>query len=263
MDIFAHNFMIKAMIIGVILSIIIPAIGIVVVNKRISIIGDALSHTSLAGVVIGLFAGITPIVGSIIACIAGSLFIEFIGKKFPGYRDLSTAIVMSTGVGLASLFSGFLKTSANFEAFLFGSIVAITDFEFYFTIIIGIVVIIAYILMYKELMYLSFDEEGARISGVKVDMINVIFMILIAFTISVSSRTVGVLIISSLMVIPSACSLQFKKGYKDTIILSSLFGLLFTISGLTLSYYFDLKPGGTIVLIGVATLLFIIFLKRK
>ncbi|WP_036729970.1 metal ABC transporter permease [Peptoniphilus mikwangii] len=258
MEIFRYSYMIKAMLVGFVLSIIIPFMGIVIVNKKISVIGDALSHVSLAGVMIGLISGITPTLGAVVTCIFAGLMLEYIRKKFPSYQEISTAIIMSTGIGLASILSGFVKKAANFESFLFGSIIAISPVEFYLIIIISIVVFFTFLYLYRDLMHISFDETSARLSGIDVDRVNTIFMILIAITISVAAKTVGILIISSLMVVPVACAMKFEVGYFKTIIISSLFGVLFTMSGLVISFYLGLKPGGTIVLIGVITLLVIL-----
>ena len=260
MEIFEYSYMVRALIVGFALSIIIPIMGIVVVNKRISLIGDALSHVSLAGVLIGILTGLTPIVGAILLCICASLFLEFIRKKFPSYQEISTAIIMSTGIGLASLLTSFVRNGANFESFLFGSIIAITNFEFYLILVTSAIVFITFSYFYRDLMHVSFDEVSARLSGINVSLINSIFIVLISITISVASRTVGILIISSLMVIPVACAMKFELGYFKTIVLSSFFGLFFVISGLILSFYLNLKPGGTIVLTGVITLIIILFI---
>ena len=136
MEIFQYSYMIKALIVGAFLSIIIPCMGVVVVNKKISVIGDALSHVSLAGVMLGLITSTSPVLGALVLCVLGSLFLEYVRTKFPGYQEISSAILMSTGIGLASLFSGFVKTSANFEEYLFGSIIAIPEFDFYLILIV-------------------------------------------------------------------------------------------------------------------------------
>jgi len=263
MEIFEYSYMIKALIVGLAVSIIIPFMGIVIVNKKISVVGDALSHVSLAGVMLGLITSTSPVLGAIFMCILGSLFLEFVRTKFPGYQEMSSAILMSTGIGLASILSGFVKKSANFESYLFGSIIAIPNFDFYLILTVSIIVFIIFIYLFKELMYISFDEASARISEINVDKVNLIFMILIAITISVSARTVGILIISSLMVIPVACAMQFKLGYLKTTVLSSIFGVIFTVLGLFLSFYVGLKPGGTIVLIGVLFLIILLIINRK
>lgn len=256
------EFMRKAIFVGILLSIIIPSIGVIMVNKRTSMIGDALSHISLAGVTFGLIFGFNPIFTAIISCIIASFSIEFIRKYFPKNSDISTAIIMSIGIGFAAVLSDFVKGSANFNSFLFGSIVAVTNFEIYLIILVFIFVIFSFIWLYKPLLYVSFDEVGARLAGIKVQKVNFIFTLLISLTISVASRTVGVLMISSLMVIPVACALRLSKSYLQTIIYSILFGLVFTLSGITLSFYYGLKPGGSMVLVGVFVLMVIILIQN-
>lgn len=262
MDIFEFEFMRKAFLVGVLLAIIIPCIGIIVVLKRLSMIGDALSHTSLAGVAGGLIVGINPVIGAVIVCIGAAFGIEAIRKKFPKYSEMSIAIIMSAGVGLAGVFSGFVKNTASFNSFLFGSIVAITDFELILVVSVSTIVVAVFILLYKELMYISFDEQGAKLAGVPVGTVNFIFTVLTAITVSIAARTVGALIVSSMMVIPVACAMQFGKSYRQTVIYSIIFAVIFTILGLYISYYNGLKPGGTIVLTGVICLVIILSFKN-
>lgn len=262
MSILAYDFMRRAFIVGLLLAIIIPCIGIIVVLKRLSMLGDALAHTSLAGVAAGLIMGINPILGSIIACVASALSIEFIRKKIPRYSEMSIAIIMSAGIGIAGVLSSYTKSSANFNSFLFGSIVAISDFEMLLVVCISFIVILTFILLYKELFYIALDERSAYLSGVHVNMINSVFTILTAITVSIAARTVGALIVSSLMVIPVACGMQLGKSYKQTVLYSVFFGILFTVLGLFLSYYRGLRPGATIVLIGVIALVLIMIGKK-
>ena len=153
--------------------------------------------------------------------------------------------------------NGFSLTS-----YLFGSIVAINDFEFRLIITLGIVVILTIILMFKELFFITFDEEAARLAGVPVKMINFIFMVLTAVTIAVSSRVVGVLVISSLLVLPSASAIQIAKSFKQTMVYSVLYGMIAIVTGLTLSFYLNLVPGGTIVLISVILLVLTVVYKN-
>jgi zinc transport system permease protein len=263
LTLFQYDFMRKAFIVGILLAVIVPCIGMIIVLRRLSMTGDALSHTSLAGVAIGLVTGMNPILSASITCILAAFGIEFIRKRFPKYSEISIAVIMSAGVGLAGLMSGFVKNAANFNSFLFGSIVAITKFEMYLVIGISLLVIIIFVLLYKELVHMAFDEDSAKLSGIPVNVINIIFTLLTALTVSVASRTVGALIVSSLMVIPVACGMQFGKSFKQTLLISVFFAVLFTAAGLTLSFYFGLKPGGTIVLTGVITLLLSILLKRR
>lgn len=255
LDMFQYAFMQKAFLVGILLAVIIPLIGVIVVLKRLSMVGDALSHTSLAGVALGLILGINPIIGAIVVCIFAAFSIEQIRKKFPRYAEISISIIMSVGIGLASILSGFIEDGAAFNSFLFGSIVAITDTEVALVLLVTVIVVTVFLLLYKELMFITFDEQGAVLAGVPVGKINFVVTLLTAITVSVAARSVGALMVSSLMVIPVACAMQIANSYKKTVIYSVLFAIGFTVVGLVLSYYFNLKPGGTIVLTGVVVLI--------
>ena len=220
MEIFNYGFMQRAFVVGILLAAVIPCIGIVIVFKRLSMIGDALSHTSLAGVAAGLILGINPVAAAAFACIAASLGIELIRRKLPRYSEVSIAIIMSAGVGLAGVLSGFVKNAANFNSFLFGSIVAISDMELRLVVAVSAAVLLMFLLLYKELFYVS------------------------------------------LMVVPVACAMQFGKNYRQTVLWAVVLDVIFMVTGLFAAYYLGLKPGGTIVLVGVLFLLLVFAGKR-
>lgn len=262
LSILQYDFMRKAFIVGLLIAMITPCIGLVIVLKRLSMTGDALSHSSLAGVAAGLAGNFNPILGAVVFSVISAFGIERVRKSFPRYSEIAIAVIMSTGVGLAGILSGFVKNSASFNSFLFGSIVAITDFELIMVAGLSVVVLSAVILLYKELFYLTFDEEAARLAGIPVKAVNFIFTLLTAVTISISARTVGTLVVSSMMVLPVASALQTARSYRQTMVFSVLFAVFFTVSGLYISYYAGFKPGGTIVLVGVVTLVAVIIYKN-
>lgn len=259
---FAYDFMIKAFFAGLAIAIATPCVGVIVVLKRFSMIGDTLSHASLAGVAVGLITGFNPVAGSVAACVVAAFGIEAVRKLFPRYAEIALSVILSTGVGLAGVLAGFISNSANFGSFLFGSIVAISDFELYLTIAACAVIIALFLFLYKALFYMTFDEESAKLAGVPVRRVNLVFTLMIALTVSVSVRTIGILIISSLMVLPVACALQISKSFKQTVVYSVLFGAAFVLVGLTASYYAALKPGGAIALTGVASLILTYAVKK-
>lgn len=261
--IFEYEFMRKAFLVGILLAVVMSCIGLIVVLKRLSMIGNALSHTSLAGVAFGLIFNINPVLGAVFACIIASFSIEIVRKKIPKYSEMSIAIITSAGIGLAGILSGFVKNAATFNSFLFGSIVAISDFEVVMVVGISILVLAAFTLLYKELFLITFDENTANLSGVPVKTVNFIFTILTAVTVSVAARTVGALIVSSMMVVPVSCAMQFGKSYKQTLFYSIAFAVSFTIVGLLAAYYLGLKPGSTIVIVGVITLALIFIVKSR
>lgn len=262
MEIFNYGFMQRAFVVGILLAAVIPCIGIVIVLKRLSMIGDALSHTSLAGVAAGLILGMNPVSSAAAACVAASLGIELIRRKMPRYSEMSIAIIMSAGVGLAGVLSGFVGNSASFGSFLFGSIVAISDMELYLVVGVSAAVLIAFLLLYKELFYVTLDEQSARLAGVPVRLVNFLFTILIAVTVSAAARTVGALIVSSMMVVPVACAMQFGKNYRQTVCWAVGLDVIFMIVGLFAAFYLGLKPGGTIVLVGIIFLMLVLAGKR-
>ncbi len=256
-EILQYAYMQRALLVGLLLSVIVACLGTVMVHKRLSLIGDALSHSSLAGVAVGLLLGFNPIVGAMAVCIIAAFSIEVIRKRLGNHSELAVAIVMSTGIGLAGVLAGFVKSSADFNSFLFGSIVAISDFETRLVAILSAIVLVAFVLLYKELFYISFDVQAASISGVPVGTVNAIFTILTAVTVSIAARTVGALIISSLLVVPVAAAMSIARSYKTTVLWAVFVSAASTIGGLVLSFYLGLKPGGTIVLIPVG--FFLIF----
>lgn len=260
-DIFKYDFLLRAVIVSIALAVVIPCIAMIVVFKRLSMTGDALSHSSLAGVAIGLVFQFSPIVGSIVACLLAAIFIEIIRKRMKQYGDLAIALVMSTSVALAGIFTPFIKKATNLHSFLFGSIVAISDTEFYTILVISIIIFIVFILFYKELFYITYDDESARLAGVKVNIINMMFTFLTALTISIAARTVGTLIVSSFIVVPVACAMQVANSYKTTLIASIIFALLFSFIGLIIANIYPLGVGSTMVLSGIVILILIVLSK--
>ena len=124
-----YVFMQRSLVVGVLLGVIIPLVGVTVVLKRLSMIGDALSHTSLAGVAGGLVAGVSPVAGAVVACLAGALCVEGVRRRFREQSELAVAIVMATGIGLAGVLSGFVPNASSFNSFMFGSILTVSAEE--------------------------------------------------------------------------------------------------------------------------------------
>ena len=189
------------------------------------------------------------------------LSLAYIGDAI--YEIVIRTIVMSAGIGLAGVLSGFVKNSANFNSFLFGSIVSISTAELLGVCAVSAAVLLLLILFRKELFYIGFDENAARISGVPVRKVNFLFTVLTACTVSIASRTVGTLIISSMLVVPVAFGMQMGNSYRMTVLWSVLAAVGTTILGLFISYYWGTKPGGTIVLLEVACFVAALGIKGK
>jgi len=256
MEILHYGYMNRALLAGVTAGIICPVVGIFIVLRRMSLIADALSHLSLAGVAAGLLTGIHPVISASVFSILGAVFIEKIRETYRHYSELSIAIMLSTGLALGAVLLG-LGNGFNASAlgYLFGSIVAVGESDVYAIAAVGLFVLAAITLLFKELYYITFDEEAARASGLPVSAINIGFTILTSLTIAVTMRILGILLVSSLMILPVASALQLAGSFKQALHLSVLFGLFSVFAGLFASFYLDLAPGGAIVLISVTLLL--------
>lgn len=227
------------------------------INRKTSMIGDALSHSSLAGIGLGLIFGINPLWTSLIICIIASFAIESLRKKFPKYGDMATAIVMSTGIAIASILSDFTPGGTSFESFMFGSITTVSSEDVYIVLFVFLIVVISSLYLYYGLLYTSINPVLARLAGVNTSAINIFFTLLTAVTVAISAKTVGALMVTSLMTIPVAGAMVFAKSYKKMYITSIILSVIFMVSGICASYYLGIKPGGSIVIIAVISFLLI------
>lgn len=250
---FNYEFMRIAFIVGLLLSVIIPLVGQTCVLKRMSTAGDALSHTALFGVAIGLVSGGSPLMIAVITCIVMALVIELIRHKFSKYAELSVSIVMAFSIAMAAILSNF-SNSANFSSYLFGSILLIQNSELIFTSIIFVITIAFYFGFYHQIKYTSYNEVQAKLDGVNVNLINIVQTILTAVVIAISSKIIGALMVSALMVIPYAAAIQISRSYKKSMFISVIFSVISVVVGLVFSFYMDLQPGGTIVVTAIVIL---------
>lgn len=258
----SYNFMQSALIISLFISILCPTIGIYLVLRRYSMIGDTLSHSSLAGIALGLTLNHNPILTSFIFTSVAGVLIEFLRNYYKKYAELILSIVLSLSVGIAVTLISSGKAPGNINSFLFGSVLTVSKSELITVFILSIISCFLLAFLHNQLLYISFDEEGAKVAKVNVSFINYIFALLVAATISISIKTVGVLVLSSLIALPVATALQFKKGFKTTLIYSILISIFDVITSLFLSYILNCSPGGITALMSVLVLL-VIILSRK
>lgn len=257
-----YSFMQNALVVSVFISILCPCIGVFLVLRRYSMIGDTLSHASLAGVTMGLLTNQNPILGAFVfTSICGAL-IEFLRKYFKKYTDLILTIVLSLSVGTAITIISSGKLHANADSFMFGSILTVTRFDMIMVAILSAVSVLTLILLYNQMLYIAYDEDAAKIAGVKVELINYVFSVLVASAISISIRIVGVLVLSSMIALPVATALQLGKGFKHTLIFSVVFSFVDIMLGLFLAYYVNVAPGGFTALISVAVLVIVMITKK-
>ncbi|MBS7129976.1 MAG: metal ABC transporter permease [Clostridium sp.] len=260
---FEFDFMRNAFMAGVVVSVLCPIIGLFIVLRRNSMIGDTLSHSSFAGVAIGLVLGVNPIISAFLFTTICAVIIEFLRGYYKKYAELVMSIVLTLSLGIAIILISTGKANANVNSYLFGSIITVSKSDLLIIATAGIICLLILKVIYNKLIYITFDEEGAKTAGINVKFINYLFTILVGATISLSIRIMGILVISSIIVVPVATSMQLKKNFNKTLILSVLFGLIDILLGLVLSYYFNSAPGGTIALTSVIVLVITLLLKRN
>ncbi|MGE5444769.1 MAG: metal ABC transporter permease [Ignavibacteriales bacterium] len=251
-NIFQYGFIVRGIEVGIVIGVIAPLIGTFLVLRRYALIADTLAHVSLAGVAIGLLFGLNPLITAIGAAVASSVAVERLRFSKRVYADSALSIFLSGSLALAivliSLAKGF---SVDLFNYLFGSIVTVKTSDLYIILMLGIVVILSVLAFYKELIYITFDEEAAQVSGINTRLINMILIILSAFTVSLAIPIVGILLIAALVVIPVITAIQFKKNFLATVIYAEIISVLSVIIGIIGSFYLNVPAGGAIVLLTI------------
>ncbi|MBK3493302.1 metal ABC transporter permease [Viridibacillus sp. YIM B01967] len=266
-----YEFLQNAFLSGIIIGIIAPLLGVFIVVRRLSLIADALSHVTLAGIAGSLYlsqtftglALLNPLYLGIVASVSGSVLIERLRRLYKHYEELAIPIIMSGGIGISAIFISLAKGfSTDLFSYLFGSVSAVSRQDLFIVVAIAVLVLAFIYLFYKELFVLSFDDEYAKASGLPAKWIHLLFMIITALVIAASMRIVGILLVSSLMTLPVAASIRIAKGFKQAILYAIVFGEAAVIAGLVSAFYLDLAPGGTIVVISILILLVVIIGKK-
>lgn len=269
---FQFDFLRYSLYTGLMIGFLAPVIGVFIVVRRLSLIADALSHITLTGIAFSLllgrhlsfFAVLNPIYMGMVFSVSGALLIERLRHVYRYYKELAIPIILSAGIGIGvvfiSLANGFNNDLFNY---LFGSVVAIGQTDFQVVVVLTVFVMTVLFLFYKELFFLSFDEEQAVISGIPRRSLHVLFMVLVALVIGISMQIVGILLVSALMTLPVASAMRWAKGFKQMFLYAVLFGEISVVTGLISAFHLDLAPGGTIVLTNVFLLIGSITLTRK
>ncbi len=252
-EIFSYDFMVRALLAGLTVGVLCPAVGVFLVMRRYAFMADTLAHVSLAGVALGMILGISPSVTTLGVALAAALGIERLRAAGRLHGEAILALVMSSGLALAvvliSLARGF---NVDVMGYLFGSILTVGPGDLLLILVVGAVVLGLLAFFYKELFFIAFDEECARVTGLPVDRLNVLFILLVALTVSVAARVVGILLVSALMVIPVLTAQLLSGSFRRLFWFSLALGVTVCFWGLVLSYHLGTAPGGSIVLLTAA-----------
>ncbi|MCE5194675.1 MAG: metal ABC transporter permease [Nitrospiraceae bacterium] len=260
-EILSYGFIQRSIITGIMVAILTGIISVFVVLRRVSFVGSGISHAAFGGVAIGFLAGINPLITAMIYSVIIAFSIERISSKGKVAEDTAIGIFFSSSMALGIVLISLSKSyNVDLFGYLFGSILAISESEMWFTIITSFVILIILSLIIKYLLLITFNEELAVVSGIPTNFIKSIFLVSMAVAIVMSIKVVGIILVSALLVIPGAVAQLLTRRFYPMLIISCLTALFSTIAGLYLSYRFDISPGGAIVL--TLTALFFITLAK-
>jgi zinc transport system permease protein len=256
LDILHYDFMIRALVAGLLVAVTVPVLGSFLVARRYSLIADSLAHVSLAGIGAGLLLGSTPVLVAVPVTALGAVLLEWLRQNRQLSGEVGLAILMSGGLALAVVLANLAKgASADFTSYLFGSITTTTRTDVLTLGAAAVVILLMVIRNYRGLLHIAFDEDGARIAGYRVTLLNYLLAIMTAVLVVLSLRIVGGLLISALLVIPVVIGSQFARSFFHTIVIAIIAATIAVVAGLLLAFYAGIAAGGAIVLSAIVLLI--------
>jgi zinc transport system permease protein len=247
---FETEFMRLALGAGAVVGVLAPAVGFFLVQRRQSLTGDGIGHVAFAGVAAGILLDVAPVLTALVFAVVGGIAIELLRSRGGAAGDQALALVFYTGIALGVvLVSAAGALNVDLFQYLFGSILTVTRSDLVVITSLGAVGLTTVGLLYRPLAGVVIDEEGARVAGVPIGALNIVVAALAAVTVALSMRVVGILLVAALMVLPVSAAGRIAWSMRSTLVLSMAIGLASALVGLTISYYADLPPGGTIVLV--------------
>jgi zinc transport system permease protein len=253
----------KAFVAGIFIGVLCACLGLFLVLKKMSLIGDGLSHVSFGAVALGLYAGLYPIYVAIPIVLIASYLILKLTEKARIYGDAAIGIFSTVGIAsgviLAAVSRGF---NVDLLSYLFGNILAISDLEIIISVVLSVVVLLVIYFFYYDLFSSTFDEEYAKATGIKTGMVNLILAALTGITVVLAIRVVGIMLISAMLILPAVTALQLAKGFKGAMFISAFVAVFSVICGITLSFFLNLPAGATIVIVNFAVFVLALVLKK-
>ena len=256
LEMFSYSFMTKAFIVGILISICASLVGISLVLKRNSMIGDGLSHVGFGAFAIATVLNFAPLEFALPIVIISSFLILRLNENSKIHGDSAIAILSSSSLAIGTFVISITKgVNTDINNYLFGSILSISNSDLILSIILSIIIIILYLLCYNQIFALTFDETFAKSIGVRTEVYNIIFACLCSVVVVLGMRLMGSLLISSLIIFPTISAMQIAKNFKGVVILAVIVSLINFVVGLTLSYFLSTPTGATIVIFNLVTLI--------
>jgi zinc transport system permease protein len=255
-----YRFMHRAILVGLCVGVMAPLIGTFLVHRQLALIGDALAHTGFAGVAVGLFLnavidlGVSPYLTAVVVAMVAALCIELISEVTDAYNDVSMAIVLSTGFALGttliSLNAGGLAVGVN--QFLFGNLSTVSPASAAILLVLFAVIVGTVAITRNQLLYATFDETAAAVSGIPVDWYNRVMVMLTAMVVVGAMQIMGVILVAAMLVVPVAGATQVSRSFSESLVVSVVLAELAVLLGIAAAYYGGVTAGGIIVLFAVA-----------
>lgn len=263
-ELFAYGFLQRAVLAGLFVAVACALLGVFIILRRDSMIGHGLAHVVFAGVALGIFLNLTPLAMALLIALITSLLIMKLKERAGLYGDLALAIFSSVGFALGILFVSLAQGfNVDLFGFLFGEILAIETPEVWLSVALAAAVVVIVLMNYHRFMYLTFDRESARASGIRVGRLDTLLTVLTAVTVVLGMKVVGILLVSALLVIPSTTGLQLSSSFKQALILSSIVALASVALGLLLAFFLDLPASAAIVILSFFFFTLSFLLKRR
>jgi zinc transport system permease protein len=249
----AYDFVQRALLAAFVTGLAAPAVGTYLVQRRQALMGDGIGHVAVTGVALGLLTNTSPTVTAVVVAILGALVIEVVRDRGAASGDIALALLFYGGIAGGVFLTGLADQSATtLNTFLFGSITTVDEGDLWVTGALAVVVVALATGLAPRLFAVAQDPEFARVAGVRVRAYNVLVSVLAAVTVTVAMRTVGLLLVSALMVVPVATAQQLTRSFRDTLLLAMALGSVASVGGLLVSAEVDVQPGATIVLLALA-----------
>jgi zinc transport system permease protein len=253
MGLLQYEFMVRALLGALIIGLVAPALGIYLVQRRLSLIGDGIGHVALTGVGVGLLLDRSPVVTAVIVSAIGAVGVELVRQRGRTSGDLALALLFYGGIAGGVVLVGLSSDSsnANLMQYLFGSLITTSRTDLVVIAILGVAVLAAMLALRPALFAVCNDEEYARVSGLPVRTLNLLMAVTAAVTVTIAMRTVGLLLVSALMVVPVAAAQQVTRGFRSTMVAAMVIGLGAAGSGVVVSAEIDTAPGATAVILAL------------
>ncbi|MDR1521765.1 MAG: metal ABC transporter permease [Streptococcaceae bacterium] len=251
MIIFQHEFMLRAFLAALSISVIAPLLGVFLIIRRLSLIADTLSHVSLAGVALGFVLNLNPNLMTFLIVILAAIFLEYLRMLYKTYSEVSIAILMAGGLAFALVLMSFGKTDnvISIQQYLFGSITMINWAQVKILIVLLLVLLVAFALFKRPMYVMTFDEATAFVDGLPVRSMSIVFNVITGVTIAVMIPIAGALLVSAIMILPAAIGMRIGKSFTSVIFISMVIGVIGVISGLYSSFYLGTPAGASITLV--------------